>query len=78
MEGLESLFERALRLDPPWRITRIEFLKGEGIIKVGDNKLWRMMYYDTEAAHQLEDYSIPGIATPQCGISSEVTEDNWG
>ena len=25
MEGLESLFERALRLDPPWRITRIEF-----------------------------------------------------
>ena len=39
MEGLASLFERALRLDPPWRITRIEFREGEGIIKVGDNKL---------------------------------------
>ncbi len=34
MEGLESLFERALRLDPPWKITRIEFDESEGIIRV--------------------------------------------
>jgi len=27
------------------------------IIKVDDNKLWRMMGYYTEAARQLEDYS---------------------
>jgi transposase len=27
------------------------------IIKVDDNKLWRMMYYYTEAARQLEDYA---------------------
>lgn len=27
------------------------------IIKVDDNKLWRMMHYYTEAARQLEDYS---------------------
>ena len=57
MEGLESLFERALRLDPPWKIKRIEFHESEGIIKVDDNKLWRMMYYDAEAARQKKDYS---------------------
>ncbi|MCX5975818.1 MAG: transposase family protein, partial [Coprothermobacterota bacterium] len=34
MEGLEALFERALRLDPPWKITRIEFQGDKGIIKV--------------------------------------------
>ena len=27
------------------------------IIKVDDNKLWRIMYYYTEAARQLEDYA---------------------
>ncbi len=30
MEGLEALFERALRLDPPWRISKIEFRESEG------------------------------------------------
>ena len=34
LEGLEALFERALRLDPPWRISKIEFRESEGIIKV--------------------------------------------
>lgn len=34
MECLESLFERALRLDTPWKITRIEFGESEGIIRV--------------------------------------------
>ena len=34
MEGLEALFERALRLDPPWRISKVEFRESEGIIKV--------------------------------------------
>ena len=31
--------------------------KASQIIKVDDNKLWRMMHYYTEAARQLEDYS---------------------
>ena len=53
-------------------------MKGRDLIKVNDNKLWRMMHYDTEAARQVEDYSVPGTAAPQCGISSEVTESNWG
>ena len=34
MEGLEALFERALRLDQPWRISLIEFRESEGSIKV--------------------------------------------
>ncbi len=34
MEGLEALFERALRLDPPWRISKIELRESEGSIKV--------------------------------------------
>jgi hypothetical protein len=29
----EALFERALRLDPPWKITRIEFREVEEVIK---------------------------------------------
>ncbi|MCX5975571.1 MAG: hypothetical protein NTV33_01755 [Coprothermobacterota bacterium] len=35
----ESLFERTLRLDTPWRITKIEFREGKGIIKADNNKL---------------------------------------
>lgn len=34
MEGLESLFERALRLDPPWKISKVEFKESEGAVKV--------------------------------------------
>jgi len=34
VEGLEALFERALRLDSPWKITKIEFQGDKGTIKV--------------------------------------------
>ena len=34
MEGLESLFARALKLEFPWKITKIEFHEGGGDIKV--------------------------------------------
>jgi transposase len=34
MEVLESLFTRALKLEPPWKITKIEFHEGAGVIKV--------------------------------------------
>ena len=34
MEVLESLFEKALRLELPWKITRIEFTEKQGTIKV--------------------------------------------
>jgi transposase len=34
MEVLEGLFEKALKLESPWRITRIEFTEKEGRIKV--------------------------------------------
>jgi transposase len=34
MEGLESLFAKALKLESPWKITKIEFHEGEGDIKV--------------------------------------------
>ncbi|HNV44116.1 MAG: hypothetical protein KBG82_06300 [Spirochaetes bacterium] len=34
MEGLKALFERALRIDQPWSISKIEFKESEGIIKV--------------------------------------------
>ncbi len=34
MEGLESLFAKALRLESPWRITKIEFHERGGDIKV--------------------------------------------
>ena len=34
MEVLESLFAKALKLESPWKITKIEFHEGGGIIKV--------------------------------------------
>ena len=34
MEVLESLFARALKLESPWEITKIEFHEGDEIIKV--------------------------------------------
>ena len=34
MEVLESLFTRALKLESPWEITKIEFHEGERDIKV--------------------------------------------
>jgi transposase len=34
MEGLESLFAKALKLESPWKITKIEFHEGVGDIKV--------------------------------------------
>lgn len=34
MEALESLFAKALKLETPWMITKIEFHEAEGIIKV--------------------------------------------
>jgi len=34
MEGLESLFAKALKLESPWTITKIEFHEGGGDIKV--------------------------------------------
>jgi transposase len=34
MEGLESLFAKALKLESPWKITKIEFHEGGGEIKV--------------------------------------------
>jgi len=34
MEGLESLFAKALKLESPWKITKIEFHEGGGDIKV--------------------------------------------
>ena len=34
MEGIESLFAKALKLESPWKITKIEFHEGGGEIKV--------------------------------------------
>jgi len=34
MEVLEALFARALRLESPWEISKVEFHEGKGIIKV--------------------------------------------
>jgi len=34
VEGLESLFAKALKLESPWKITKIEFHEGEGDIRV--------------------------------------------
>jgi transposase len=34
MEALELLFAKALKLEPPWMITKVEFDEGGGIIKV--------------------------------------------
>jgi transposase len=34
MEALESLFAKALKLEPPWMITKIEFRETEGVIRV--------------------------------------------
>jgi transposase len=34
MEGIEALFAKALKLESPWKITNVEFLEGEGEIKV--------------------------------------------
>src|SRR5665647_1227546 len=34
MEVLESLFAKALKLESPWKITKIEFHEGGGDIKV--------------------------------------------
>jgi transposase len=34
MEVLEALFAKALRLESPWKITKVEFHEGEGVIKV--------------------------------------------
>ena len=34
MEGLESLFAKALKLESPWKIKKIEFHEGVGDIKV--------------------------------------------
>ena len=34
MEVIEALFARALRLESPWEITKVEFHEGEGVIKV--------------------------------------------
>jgi len=34
MEGLEALFAKALKLESPWKITKVEFKEGEGVINV--------------------------------------------
>lgn len=34
MQMLESLFTRALKLEPPWEITKVDFQKDAGVIKV--------------------------------------------
>jgi transposase len=34
MEVLESLFARALKVEPPWVVTKVEFQENEGVIKV--------------------------------------------
>jgi len=34
MEALESLFAKALKLEPPWMITKVEFDESGGVIKV--------------------------------------------
>ena len=34
VEGLELLFAKALKLEPPWMVTKVEFDEGEGVIKV--------------------------------------------
>ncbi len=34
MEVLEALFAKALKLEAPWKITKVEFNEGQGIIKV--------------------------------------------
>jgi len=34
MQMLESLFARALKLEPPWAITKVDFQKDEGVIRV--------------------------------------------
>ncbi len=34
MKVLESLFTRALKLEPPWEITKVEFQENAGVIKV--------------------------------------------
>ena len=34
MQMLESLFARALKLEPPWEITKVDFQEDEGVIKV--------------------------------------------
>ena len=36
MEVLESLFTRALNLESPWKITKIEFSEMEGMINSSD------------------------------------------
>ena len=34
METLESLFAKALKLEPPWMITRVAFDESGGVIRV--------------------------------------------
>ena len=34
MEDLEALFAKALKLESPWKITRVDFQESEGKIKV--------------------------------------------
>ncbi len=34
MQMLESLFARALKLEPPWAITKVDFQEDEGVIRV--------------------------------------------
>jgi len=34
MEVLEKLFARALKLESPWEITKVEFHEGAGVLKV--------------------------------------------
>jgi hypothetical protein len=34
MEALESLFAKALKLESPWKITKVEFHEGGEVIKV--------------------------------------------
>ena len=34
MQALESLFAKALKLEPPWMVTKVEFDEGGGIIRV--------------------------------------------
>lgn len=37
MEVIEALFARALRLESPWEVSRVEFHESEGVIKVNIN-----------------------------------------
>jgi len=69
MEGLEALFERALRLDPPWRISKIEF-RGKrrehpGVLRWYDSKINNVILEELKQPGSVSQSKAQGYGTSE-------------